>query len=104
MKGSRQPSSPSPRDGVRASVGNIAAIEGLRGVAVLLVVFFHYAIVLDPRFADPWIALVDSAIATKVVVRNGMLGVDLFFLISGFLLVLPWLRHREEGLAAPDAL
>ena len=91
------------REGVREEVGHIAAVEGLRGVAVILVVLFHYAVVLHPAFADPWLALIDSAIATRVVVRNGMLGVDLFFLISGFLLVLPWLRHHEAGLAPPSA-
>ena len=89
--------------GVRGEVGFIAPIEGLRGVAVLLVMLFHYAIVLDPRFADPWIAAADAWLAAKVVVRNGMLGVDLFFLITGFLLVLPWLRHAADGRAAPSA-
>jgi peptidoglycan/LPS O-acetylase OafA/YrhL len=91
------------RESVRAEVGHIAPVEGLRGVAVILVVLFHYVIVLEARFADPWIAAIDSALATRVVARNGMLGVDLFFLISGFLLVLPWLRHREEGLEPPSA-
>lgn len=104
MDAGRQPSAISRRGGVRAEIGYIAPVEGLRGVAVILVVLFHYAIVLDARFADPWLAWIDSAIATRVVVRNGMLGVDLFFLISGFLLVLPWLRHHAAGLEAPSAL
>ena len=89
--------------GVRGEVGFIAPIEGLRGVALLLVMVFHYAVVLDPRFADPWLAAADAWLAAKVVVRNGMLGVDLFFLITGFLLVLPWLRHAADGRAAPSA-
>ena len=90
-------------EGVRDEVGFIAPIEGLRGVAVLLVMLFHYAVVLDPRFADPWIALADAVPFLKVVVRNGMIGVDLFFLITGFLLVLPWLRHAEQGAPPPSA-
>jgi len=89
--------------GVRGEVGFIAPVEGLRGVAVLLVMVFHYALVLDARFADPWIAASEAWLAAKVVVRNGMLGVDLFFLITGFLLVLPWLRHAADGGAAPSA-
>ncbi len=89
--------------GVRGEVGFIAPVEGLRGVAVLLVMAFHYAIVLDPRFADPWIAAADAWLPAKVVVRNGMLGVDLFCLLTGFLLVLPWLRRAADGRAAPSA-
>jgi peptidoglycan/LPS O-acetylase OafA/YrhL len=88
---------------VRSEVGFIAPIEGLRGLALLLVVFFHYAVVLDGRFADPWIAAVDAVPMLQVIVRNGMIGVDLFFLITGFLLVLPWLRHAGEGTPAPSA-
>lgn len=91
-------------EGVRSEVGHIAAIEGLRGVAVLLVIAFHYAVVREARFADPWIALLEHSRFLKVVVSNGALGVDLFFLITGFLLVLPWLRHAAQGRAAPSAL
>ena len=92
-----------PAEGVRAEVGFIAPVEGLRGVAVLLVMLFHYAVVLDARFADPWVALADATPFARVVMRNGMIGVDLFFLISGFLLVLPWLRHADGERAAPSA-
>jgi len=82
--------------GVRAEVGFIAPVEGLRGIAVLLVIVFHWFVVLDPRFADPWIAAADAWMPAKVVARNGMIGVDLFFLITGFLLVLPWLRSAGD--------
>lgn len=89
--------------GVRAEVGNIVAIEGLRGVAVLWVILFHYCIVRDPAVRDPWNAIVDSWYPLSVVVRNGYLGVDLFFLITGFLLMLPWFRHAAERRPAPRA-
>ena len=90
--------------GVRAQIGFIEPIEGLRGVAVLLVILFHYAVILDARFADPWLAVIDGATVTRVIVRNGMIGVDLFFLITGFLLVLPWLREAAGDGPAPSAL
>jgi peptidoglycan/LPS O-acetylase OafA/YrhL len=95
---------PPPRidEGVRAEVGYIATIEGLRGVAVLWVMLFHYCVVRSTGAKDPWIALVDAWQPIALVFRNGYLGVDLFFLITGFLLTLPWLRNALEGRPAPS--
>ncbi len=87
-----------PRDGVRDEVGHIAGIEGLRGVAVLWVVLFHY-LALRPGDAA------SRAIAGSFMgplVGNGYLGVDLFFLISGFLLALPWFIHDEAHRPPPS--
>ena len=55
------------------------AIDGLRGIAILLVMFFHYEV-----RNWPW----PSGIAWPIwaVIREGWLGVDLFFVISGFLI------------------
>lgn len=90
-------------DGVRDEVGYIAPLEGLRGVAVLWVAAFHYVVVRSAAFgADPALMLVASSPVATIAVRNGYLGVDLFFLITGFLLTLPWLRHAEAGLPAPS--
>ncbi len=91
-----------PEEGVRAEVGNIETIEGLRGVAVMLVVLFHYLVVRTPAAADPWNAFVSAHPALAVVVGNGYLGVDLFFLITGFLLILPWARHAYHGRTPPS--
>jgi len=91
-----------PVEGVRAGLGHIATVEGLRGVAVLWVILFHYCVVRSTGTRDPWIAFVDSVRPLAVVIRNGYLGVDLFFLITGFLLVLPWLRNADRGLPAPS--
>jgi peptidoglycan/LPS O-acetylase OafA/YrhL len=92
------------REDVRSEVGDIPAIRGLRGVAVLWVVLFHYVGLREASGArDPWIEALRRVPALDVLVRNGYLGVDLFFLISGFLLALPWLVHARDGLAAPSA-
>ncbi len=75
----------------------------MRGVAALWVVLFHYTVMRATAENDPWIAAIDSFPALGAVIRNGYLGVDLFFLITGFLLTLPWLRARHEGRPAPSA-
>jgi peptidoglycan/LPS O-acetylase OafA/YrhL len=87
---------------VRAEVGNIVAIEGLRGVAVLWVILFHYLVIRDPAIHDPWNAWIGGTNPLGHVIGNGYLGVDLFFLITGFLLVLPWFRHALEGKKPPS--
>lgn len=88
--------------GVRAAVGRIPALDGVRGIAVLWVIAFHYAALGDAG-RDPWLAAINALPLLDAVVRNGYLGVDLFFLISGFLLVLPWFVRREWGLPPPSA-
>ena len=89
-------------ESVRSEVGDIPAIEGMRGVAVLWVMVFHYFVLRDGKFDDAFIGLVKSWTPLDVFVRNGYLGVDLFFVITGFLLTLPWFRHADAGLPAPD--
>ena len=92
-----------PEQSVKSEVGFIGPIEGLRGVAVLWVILFHYLLVRDPTLADPWNAAINARHALRVIVGNGYLGVDLFFLITGFLLVLTWARHAAAGLPPPSA-
>ncbi|HET7731065.1 MAG TPA: acyltransferase [Usitatibacter sp.] len=88
--------------GVRSEVGNIPAFDGMRGVAVLWVIGFHY-VALREAAADPWVEALRALPALDSIVRNGYLGVDLFFLISGFLLMLPWYLHARSGQPAPAA-
>ncbi len=74
-------------------------------MAVLWVIAFHYVVVRAAAgIADPWLEALRAVQPVEVMVKNGYLGVDLFFAITGFLLVLPWLRHAQDSLPAPAAL
>ncbi len=96
------PVSGDAREGVRAEIGQIPAIEGLRGVAVLWVMAFHYLVLREGRGEDAFVTFAKSWAPLEAVVRNGYLGVDLFFLITGFLLTLPWFAHARSGLPPPS--
>ena len=55
-------------------------IEGLRGIAVALVVLFHAGLLSDSSFKLP----------------GGFIGVDLFFVVSGYLITGLLIRERER--------
>ena len=58
------------------------SLEGLRGAAALLVMFFHIGL-LSPFSA---------------IIRNGYLAVDLFFVLSGFVICSAYADRLETGL------
>ena len=81
-----------PRPEQAAGEARVPELDGLRGVAILLVVFFHATIVGS---ATPAEALLHG------VFRNfGWTGVDLFFVLSGFLITGILVDSRD----APNAL
>src|SRR6476619_3658253 len=65
-----------------ASVGRIQSIDGLRGIAALLVVLFHLHLAVS-RTATDWLWFPIDWIA-----KNGDKGVDIFFVISGFVIAM----------------
>jgi len=73
----------------------VPEIDGLRFLAIMLVVAFHALAYLRserPMFADS-----RTAGLLERVVATGYFGVELFFVISGFILALPFAAHHLTG-------
>lgn len=65
------------RGGIRQKASNYRAdLEGLRGIAVLLVLLFH---------------------AHFAIIKGGFAGVDIFYVLSGFFITGLLLREYEES-------
>ncbi len=62
---------------------HIRALDGVRGIAILLVLLHHFILVPVPllRISDVWIERTVARMADAAWV-----GVDLFFVLSGFLI------------------
>ena len=67
------------------------ALTGLRGIAALWVLVFH----LWQRTGAP--ALTLGPIDLTPLAAHGYLGVDLFFVLSGYLIGGPWVAMRQGG-------
>lgn len=65
---------------------NIDIIDGLRGIAILMVVCFHY-------WQISWI----SFGSIDFIAQSGFIGVELFFFISAFCIFYPYALHIFEG-------
>jgi len=81
----------------RVRTGEIRALSGLRIVAALWVVLFHFRPLLAQ--ASPSLG---SALAP--VLDAGAQGVDLFFILSGFVLTWNYLDRMGESWSARDTL
>jgi peptidoglycan/LPS O-acetylase OafA/YrhL len=70
----------------------VPEVDGLRFIAILSVVLFHIAVQVSEQ---PHGGVISNLM--NPVVHNGYRGVQLFFVISGFILGLPFARHRLTG-------
>lgn len=77
-----RPNHGSPPSAVPA---HVPAIDGFRGTSALLVAIFHCWLYTDPPL--------DGGPVRALIVAGGM-GVDFFFVISGFVLFLPMVRRN----------
>jgi len=68
-----------PEEVPSARSGYIPGLDGLRGVAIIWVILFHALV------ASPDVASADYSLARRIA-ASGWLGVDLFFVLSGFLI------------------
>jgi len=73
---------------------NVRPMEGLRGFAVFLVFLVHYV-----TFVNPWISEEAAAFAFFKSLRTiGNTGVDLFFILSGYLIYGSLIARRQQFL------
>jgi peptidoglycan/LPS O-acetylase OafA/YrhL len=70
----------------------LAVLDGLRGIAVLLVLWYHI-------WEISWLPAPMSAL--QFLPETGFAGVDLFFFISGFVIVYPFVKALVHGEPAP---
>ncbi|MGA7356161.1 MAG: acyltransferase [Candidatus Cybelea sp.] len=69
----------------------LGVLDGLRGIAVLLVLWYH---IWEISWLSPGPAL-------DFIPATGFIGVHLFFFLSGFVISYPFIRATEQGKAAP---
>jgi peptidoglycan/LPS O-acetylase OafA/YrhL len=78
----------------------VAALTGMRGVAACLVFLYHYAALHPGVRLDQTVPLL--GVVLQFPFGFGFAGVDVFFVLSGFLLTLPFARATLGNEPAPD--
>lgn len=83
--------------GLRNTTRFIPELESLRGWAILLVVVFHYFGILLDNNAAGANSLPESSSLLLRLAGAGNTGVTLFFVLSGFLLVQPFIHAHKRN-------
>jgi peptidoglycan/LPS O-acetylase OafA/YrhL len=73
---------------------HIEVLDGLRGIAILMVVLYHVWLI---SWLDHTVNLAGLHINLNFLPETGFLGVELFFFISAFCLFYPYARYMFEG-------
>jgi peptidoglycan/LPS O-acetylase OafA/YrhL len=77
-----------------SSRAHLAPLDGLRGIAIALVVWFH---VWQITWLPADVTLFGHTFNFNWIAEDGFVGVDLFFFISGFCLFYPYVRTKFDG-------
>lgn len=77
-----------PDSDTHATATRLAALDGMRCLAVLMVMAFHYLHYWTPAGSGEPLLAYGSAFASVPFAATGYLGVQLFFIISGFVIFL----------------
>jgi peptidoglycan/LPS O-acetylase OafA/YrhL len=75
-------------DGSTHSLGYHPALDGLRGISILLVMLYHLQVIVSYYSAKR-----DFGFVRHIALPSGFLGVDVFFVLSGFLITSILLRE-----------
>ncbi|MDE2481431.1 MAG: acyltransferase [bacterium] len=70
----------------------LGVLDGLRGIAVLLVLWYHVWEISWYPAPFPWL---------QFVPETGFIGVHLFFFLSGFVIAYPFVRAAANGTSQP---
>lgn len=76
----------------------LEGVDGIRGLGVLLVFFFHAYVLSGSPDLSKYVGILSQ------LVIQGAYAVDLFFVLSGFLLFLPWANAGNIGNNKPSLL
>ncbi|HEY2433339.1 MAG TPA: acyltransferase [Vicinamibacterales bacterium] len=74
------------------AIAHVPALDGLRGLAILLVLMEHFGVVADLPHRIPF----PGAAWIERIFYVGWSGVDLFFVLSGFLITSILLESRDQ--------
>lgn len=75
------------------SDARLDVLDGLRGIAILMVVWWHVWLF---SWLNPYFMLFGRQFNALIIPGTGLMGVELFFFISGFVLFYPYARHLFE--------
>lgn len=78
-----------------------AGLTGIRALAAMMVLAFHLFVYAGPRVLS--VAIGDTSITYHWLITCGWMGANVFFVLSGFLLAIPFVKHIE-GSSPPVAM